>query len=347
MTQTHGPVMLDLISMDLSQEEKDILQHPLVGGVILFTRNYKNPEQLTQLCKEIRIFAKKPILIAVDQEGGRVQRFKEGFTLLPAMGQIGQLYENDSQMAHESAEACGWVMAAELRATGIDLSFAPVVDLNKKLNTVIADRAFHMDPVIVTSLAKSVIKGMKTAGMAATIKHFPGHGSVNLDSHLAMPIDNRELNQILAEDMCPFVELINDGIPAVMVAHIIFPEVDAKPVGFSTVWLQNILRQKLRFSGMIFSDDLNMEGASFAGDYADRAQAALTAGCDMVLICNNRSGAIKILDQLPQTYQVNHNKFESMQGQFSYRWESLRNSADWKKHITKATLERITNAYSK
>jgi beta-N-acetylhexosaminidase len=319
MPRVVGPVIVDVIGAELSAEEREILQHPLVGGVILFTRNYENVQQMTQLCQSIRAVRSEPLLIAVDQEGGRVQRFREGFTRLPAMGEFGELYETNSNQALQQAEELGCLMATELLTVGIDISFAPVLDLNKELNQVVGDRAFHREHSIVTKLAKEVMRGMHKAGMAATGKHFPGHGSVSVDSHLAMPIDERSFEKIAAEDLQPFKALIQANIDALMPAHILFPAVDDKPVGFSRQWLDGILRKKLKFSGVIFSDDLNMEGAGFAGDYIERARTALEAGCDLVLICNNRQGAISILDGLSHRYvnTTTLEKIKKLQGKFS------------------------------
>lgn len=313
-----GPIMLDLIGTELSSEERNVLQHPLVGGVILFTRNYQSPEQITALCQAIRQARSWPILIAVDHEGGRVQRFREGFTLLPSMGSLGQLYEKSPLEALKLAESCGKTLAAELMAVGIDLSFAPVLDLNRGICPAIGDRAFAEQPAVVVKLAKALMHGMHTVGMAATGKHFPGHGAVNVDSHLGMPTDTRGFAEIQQADLIPFVELIQAGIDAIMPAHILFPAIDNQPVGFSRHWLHDILRQQLQFSGAIFSDDLNMAGAAIAGDYADRAAAALEAGCDLALICNNRSGAIQILDRLPQHYFLEPRKFQLLKKQVTY-----------------------------
>ncbi len=291
-------VILDLIGTELSPEEHDILQHPLVGGVILFARNYESVPQMTELCRQIRTSRPTPLLIAVDQEGGRVQRFKEGLTRLPSMGEIGQLYQRSPEQGLQLAYSSGQTMATELRAMGIDLSFAPVLDLDKQQNTVIGDRAFGADSTLVSTLGLAVMRGMRAAGMAATGKHFPGHGSVKTDSHTTLPIDSRSFEEIYREDMQPFIAMIAAGIDALMPAHILFPKIDSHPVGFSRYWLQEVLRKQLKFSGIIFSDDLNMAGAEFAGNYAARANAALEAGCDKVLICNNRAGAIHILDHL-------------------------------------------------
>lgn len=330
MSQKIGPVILDLIGTEMTQEEHEIVQHPAVGGVILFTRNYETPEQLRLLCKSIRNARQAPLLIAVDQEGGRVQRFKKGFTRLPSMGAIGAWYEHNKEDALAFAEACAWLMASELLAVGIDISFAPVLDLNKIVNPVIGDRAFHRNPHNVMALAKAWINGMHRVGMAATGKHFPGHGSVNVDSHVSLPIDERAMHDIKQDDLRPFEALIPTHLDAMMPAHIIFPAVDDKPVGFSSYWLQTILRETLNFKGMIFSDDLNMHGAAFAGDYVDRANAALLAGCDMVLICNNRQGTINIIEQLPERY-INDYLFKTMQGKCDITLPALQKNPQWQK----------------
>lgn len=314
MPQHIGPVILDLVGLELSSEEHELLSHPQVGGVILFTRNYENPQQLKHLCSQIRKARPTPLLITVDQEGGRVQRFRQGFTAFPPMGELGKHFEVAPAEAMQRAAQQGYMLAKELLSVGIDLSFAPVLDLNKELNTVIGDRAFHRQPYIVISLAKSIMQGMHKAGMASTGKHFPGHGSVNVDSHRAMPIDERDFASVAADDLLPFIELIQCGIPALMSAHILFPQIDNQPISFSEHWLKTILRKQLKFNGVIFSDDLNMEGASIVGDYSQRASAALQAGCDMVLICNNRQGAITILDRLENKYWVNPEKFKMLQG---------------------------------
>src|SRR3990167_9423408 len=274
------PVILDLLGTEIMPEERELLQHPAVGGVILFTRNYASVPQIKQLCEAIRHSRPTPLLIAVDQEGGRVQRFQEGFTRLPPMGELGKLYDISPEKALKTAENTAEVMATELRKVGVDISFAPVLDLDKGINSAIGDRAFHHGPKTVAELATAFIRGMRRAGMQATAKHFPGHGSVEVDSHKGMPVDTRTREEIFSKDIKPFRELIAEGIGGMMPAHILFPEIDNCPVGFSVRWLKDILRKELRFSGTIFSDDLNMEGASFAGDYASRAYAALDAGCD-------------------------------------------------------------------
>lgn len=328
-----GPVIIDLLGTELNQDEQELLRHPLVGGVILFTRNYQSPEQITALCRAIRQARTQPILITVDQEGGRVQRFRDGFVRLPSMGEIGSVYAESPAKGEKFAFCCGWLMAAEILAVGIDLSFAPVLDLDKHLNQVVGDRGFSDDPTVVVTLATAFMRGMQTAGMAATGKHFPGHGSVTVDSHIGLPIDSRSFTTVYQEDLQPFKQMIQAGINALMPAHIIFSSIDEKPAVFSPYWLKTILREKLNFTGMIFSDDLNMAGAAFAGRYAERAMSALDAGCDMVLICNNRQAAIEILTELPKQYSVANEKFQTLQGKFSMNMQSLHASEEWKDKI--------------
>lgn len=295
---TFGPVMLDIAGTTLVPHERERLRHPAVGGVILFTRNYESPEQLAELTHTIRAARARPILIGVDHEGGRVQRFRAGFSALPAAGAIGRLYADEPRRAVRLAEACGWLMARELRAVDIDFSFAPVLDLDRGISRVIGDRAFHAEPGVVATLAHAFMTGMSRAGMAATGKHFPGHGGVEADSHVAIPVDERDLDAIRAEDWQPFAHLIEAGLAAVMPAHVIYPRVDAQPAGFSRTWLQQFLRTELKFGGVIFSDDLSMEGAKVAGSVLDRAHAAVGAGCDMILVCNDPDAADTVLNGL-------------------------------------------------
>ena len=293
-----GPVMLDLEGKALTREDRLRLLHPLTGGVILFSRNYESPRQVAELTASIHALRDPPPLIAVDQEGGRVQRFREGFTLLPPMRALGEVWDQHPQRARHIAHAAGYVLAAELRACGVDVSFAPVLDLDFGSSEVIGNRAFHGDPRAVCELAVALVEGLRQGGMAAVGKHFPGHGFVAADSHVAVPVDSRSFGQIELADLIPFQHLFRHGLSAVMPAHVIYPKVDSKPAGFSRVWLTQVLRGQMRFQGVIFSDDLCMEGASVAGTMVERAEAALDAGCDMVLVCNNPPAADELLSAL-------------------------------------------------
>lgn len=328
-----GPIMLDLDSVTMSPEEKEILKHPLVGGVILFTRNYSSVEQVTQLVKEIHELREPKLLVAVDHEGGRVQRFRDGFSSLPAVGHFGEIYKHNPKRAHLLSETAGWLMAAELRAIGVDFSFAPVLDVNYGKSTVIGDRAFHQDGKIITELAHAYTIGMHDAGMAATGKHFPGHGAVTADSHIDIPVDDREYKEIYANDILPFKRMIHHGIAAIMPAHVIYSKVDSMPAGFSEIWLKDILRQRLSFQGVIFSDDLDMKGASVVGEqYVERAEKALSAGCDMVLVCNNREGALNVVDNLSgYNDPVSHLRLARMHGKHETTMTGLHKTTKWKK----------------
>ena len=292
-------LMLDLEGLQVSDVEKDLLSHPGTGGLILFTRNYQDRQQLAELVRQIRA-VRPEILIAVDQEGGRVQRFRDGFVRLPPMAALGRRYDQTPQLAMAEASLVGELMASELTELDIDLSFAPVLDLDYGTSTVIGDRSFHGDADAMIALAGAFIDGMSAAGMAATGKHFPGHGHVVADSHLELPVDPRPLAEIEAADLRPFVALAQklDGI---MPAHVIYSAVENQTAGFSRYWLQTRLREQMGFRGVIFSDDLSMAGAHGVGGYAERARAALEAGCDMVLACNNRTGAEQVLDFLAGT----------------------------------------------
>ena len=330
---TLGPLMIDLAGPTLSPEEHAWLAHPLVGGVILFTRNHTDPVQLRNLVSAIHAARHPPLLIAVDHEGGRVQRFREGFTRLPPCAALGKRYDHDQAAALQEATACGWVMAAELRAAGIDFSFAPVLDLNRDISSVIGDRAFHSDPNAVSALAYAYVKGMHEAGMSAVGKHFPGHGSVAADSHHAVPVDERELERILHSDLRPFQHLIQNNIEALMPAHVIYPRVDDRPAGFSSIWLQDILRRRLGFDGVIFSDDLNMAGAAVAGDATQRAHAAFTAGCDMVLVCNNPAVIRQLLAEFKiEMSPLSRARLMRMHGKSALSSSALRESERWRRN---------------
>lgn len=288
-----GPVMLDVAGLSLEAHEHELLDHPNTGAVILFSRNYESPEQITQLIKDIRKARHGDILIAVDQEGGRVQRFRTGFTCLPAAA----LYAKNPSLT----EAAGWLMATELLAVGVDFSFAPVLDIDCGVSQIIGDRSFSTDTTLATQLASNFRKGMVSAGMAATGKHFPGHGAVALDSHLTLPIDERDLDTLRNKDFIPFKQLIAEGLEGIMPAHVLYPNIDSQQAGFSDFWIKQILRTELSFNGTVFSDDLSMAGAATAGGFADRAKRAQLAGCDMLLVCNNPNAAAEVLEALPIT----------------------------------------------
>ena len=297
----HAPLIIDIAGLRLSKTDKRRLQHPLTGGIILFARNWENRAQLTALCAEIKK-VRKDLLICVDQEGGRVQRFKtDGFTHLPPMRVLGELWMKDAMAATNAATACGYVLGAELRACGVDLSFTPVLDLDFGESGVIGDRAFGRDPRVVTLLAKSLMHGLLQSGMGNCGKHFPGHGFVKADSHTDIPVDTRTLKALLKDDAAPY-EWLNTTLTSVMPAHVIYPKVDARPAGFSSKWLNFVLRSQLGFGGAIFSDDLSMAGARMLDgqevSYTEAAVAALTAGCDMVLLCNQSVGEGKPVDAL-------------------------------------------------
>jgi beta-N-acetylhexosaminidase len=296
MTQ-HAPVVLDIAGTTLNNDDRRRLQHPLTGGLIFFARNWVSRQQLTELAAEIKSI-RPDLLISVDHEGGRVQRFRtDGFTHLPAMRALGELWMHDALTATDAATAAGYVLGAELRACGVDLSFTPVLDLDHGGSGVIGDRAFHRDARVATVLAKSLMHGLLLSGMANCGKHFPGHGFVKADSHTEVPVDKRTLKAILSDDAKPY-EWLSTSLASVMPAHVIYPKVDAHPAGFSPRWLKDILRLQLGFTGAIFSDDLSMEGAKVAGSAVDAALAALNAGCDMVLLCNQSLDGGKAVDAL-------------------------------------------------
>ncbi|MGH8658757.1 MAG: beta-N-acetylhexosaminidase [Gammaproteobacteria bacterium] len=334
--------MLDLAGPELQPEEREMLLHPLVGGVILFTRNYHSPEQVAKLTKQVRGLRVPRLLVGVDHEGGRVQRFREGFTRLPACAAIGAEYDKDEQKGLALAAGYGWVMASELAAVGVDFSFAPVLDLGLGVSRVIQDRAYHRDPLIIARLASESVLAMRKRGMVAVGKHFPGHGSVAEDSHYEVPIDSRELGMIEQSDLLPFKHLIQAGLAAIMPAHVVYPKVDEKPAGFSSCWLNTVLRRKLRFDGVVFSDDICMQGAAVAGDHLARVHAALQAGCDVVLVCNDSEAAARVLHGLDYAGR-SHARLARMYGQKGADWRELRQDPRWRE--ASARLESCAHAW--
>jgi len=327
-----GPLMLDIEGQTLTSQEKELIAQKEVGGVILFARNYDNKSQLEVLISAIRK-VKPELLIAVDHEGGRVQRFREGFTRIPAMGDIGGLYDTDPDGAIEIAQSCGWLIGSELLSVEVDLCFAPVLDIDFGLSKVIGDRSFHRKPEVITILAGAFIKGLNEAGMAAVGKHFPGHGGVVADSHLEIPVDSRSEQTIRDNDLLPF-EALAKQLAGVMPAHVIYDQVDPKPAGFSSYWLREVLRKELKFDGVIFSDDLTMEGASAVGGFEERTKQALDAGCDMVLVCNDRQGALVVLEYLQKNpHEGVSSRLLGLKGQASLTPDSESKSRGWQRRI--------------
>jgi beta-N-acetylhexosaminidase len=292
-----GPLVIDVAGRSLTAQERRRLAHPLVGQVILFTRNFESPAQLSELAAEIRALRDPPLRICVDHEGGRVQRFREGFSAIPPMSRLGELWDRDVLAACRTAVSVGYVLAGELRSGGVDLSFTPVLDLAWGRSDVIGDRALHADPRVVSMLAGHLMHGFSLAGMANCGKHFPGHGWAEADSHHDVPVDPRPLARILSQDAAPY-RWLGVSLAAVMPAHVIYPEVDPLPAGFSRRWIGEILRRDLGFAGAVFSDDLSMAGAGVAGDLRARATAALEAGCDFILVCNDPEGVERLLSEL-------------------------------------------------
>lgn len=326
-----GPVMLDLQGLTVSPDEKDKLTHPAAGGLILFSRNYESPRQLMNLVGEIRAL-RPEILIAVDHEGGRVQRFREGFTRLPPAARYHEIANGQPDHSETAAETAGWLMAAELRAVDIDFSFAPVLDVDSGVSDIIGNRAFSRDPFETAQLARAFARGMRRAGMPSVGKHFPGHGGVAEDSHLALPVDHRRLDEIESRDLLPFRALIEFGLEGIMPAHVIYAEIDERPAGFSSFWIQEVLRRRLGFDGTVFSDDLSMAGAAFAGNHVDRARLALEAGCDMVLVCNMPDAAGEVLESLTNHSSTEREpRLQRMRGRFSMDRNALLASTDWQR----------------
>ncbi|HEY3730937.1 MAG TPA: beta-N-acetylhexosaminidase [Steroidobacteraceae bacterium] len=324
-----GPVMLDVAGPELSAADRELLAHPLVGSVLLFTRNYIDPAQLQRLVANIQSIRSPALLVAVDHEGGRVQRFRAGFSALPPLRRIGHAFDADPQRGLAMARSLGWLMAAELLACGLDFSFAPCVDLDYGLSEIIGDRAFHARAEAVAQLAIAYVHGMRDAGMAATAKHFPGHGAVVADSHLALPLDRRAL-QDMDLDLLPYRRLMANGLPAVMVAHVLYQAVDPLPASFSSRWIQGVLRTELGFGGLVFADDLSMAGAAAMGDLPQRAERALAAGCDVLPVCNDRPGAERLLDSLRVPVDpAAQLRLVRMRGRRQYAFDALTASAAW------------------
>ena len=338
-----GPLMIDLEGATVTPEETELMQHPLVGGVILFTRNYADPGQLAQLVAAIHAVRSPPLIVAVDHEGGRVQRFRKGFSELPPARRIGHEFDLDARAGLSLARSMGWLMAAELRSVGVDISFAPDVDLDYGISEIIGDRAFHVRPQVVGQLAVAYMHGMRDAGMAATAKHFPAHGAVAADSHTSLPVDRRELAD-MSDDLAPYYRLIANGLPAVMMAHVLFPAVDSLPASLSSRWIRDVLRGELRFQGVVFSDDLSMGGAAAAyGDIVTRARQALSAGCDMLPVCNNRAGVVTLLDRLNvEPEPTSRIRLVRMHGKDGVPRQELMSVPEWKR--SRELLARCTAA---
>ena len=331
---TLGPLMVDIAGHELDAEDRELLRHPAVGGIILFTRNHGDNDQVSALIEDIHRLRDPHLLVAVDQEGGRVQRFRDGLTRLPPLACLGRIYDHDRRRALHLAEVTGWLMAAEMRALGVDISFAPVLDLDYGVSTVIGNRALHKRPDCVAALAQAYQRGMHNAGMAATGKHFPGHGAVVADSHLELPVDERPFEDIAQWDLVPFERMIHAGLAAVMMAHVIYSNVHPDAAGFSPFWIREVLRRRLEFQGVVFSDDLSMAAAASAGGYPERAEAAMEAGCDMVLVCNRREAAAAVADVL-QGYisPVSHTRLVRLHGHPTPGLGALQSDPRWEQAV--------------
>jgi len=329
-----GPVMLDIEGVSLTPADRDLIREPAVGGVILFARNYESPEQVTDLVAKIRALKSPPVLVAVDHEGGRVQRFRDGFSRIPAMRHIGHEYDEDPEEALRLARQAGWLIASELRAAGIDLCFAPCIDLDWGISEIIGDRAFHNKPEVVGELAGAFSRGLRSAGMAAVAKHFPGHGAVVADSHLKLPVDRRDYGMLL-DDMRPYDKLISNSLVAgVMVAHIVYREIDSMPAGFSRHWIENELRSRLGFGGAVFCDDLTMKATEAYGSMRKRARLALGAGCDMVLVCNDRRAAeLTVMSLNEYSNPLSQVRLARLHGTGHALRESLRATEIWQEAV--------------
>ena len=334
-----GPVMLDPVGLTLDAQDRRRLCHPAVGGVILFAPNYTDPEQLRSLTAQIKALRTPELLICADHEGGRVQRFRAGFTAIPPMRRLGELFDSDRTRGLRVAEQAGITIGCELAAHDVDFSFTPVLDLDYGASSVIGDRALHSDAHAAGELAAALIKGLARAGVAAVGKHYPGHGYAVADSHDAVPTDDRTLEQIMAKDVAPYKPAIAAGLAGVMPAHVIYEKVDREPAGYSSFWLQKVLRGQLGFNGMIFSDDLSMEGASMAGGPRERAHAALAAGCDVVLLCKDPQGQDELLDGLGEI-PADARRWERMRARRS--GVLYRDTADYR--VASAAIQNIVLA---
>jgi beta-N-acetylhexosaminidase len=327
---TLGPLMVDLKGITVAPEERELLRHPLVGGVVLFARNYADPEQLTALVATLHALRTPRLIVGVDQEGGRVQSFVQGFSRLPPMRRIGQEYDLNPRAGLRMARNLGWLMAAELRAHGVDLSFAPCVDLDYGVGETIGDRSFHRRPDAVGQLAVAYVHGMRDAGMAATAKHFPGQGAVVADPQQTLPVDRRELPDLM-DDMTPYRALIANGLPSARVAHVLFPSVDSVPASLSGHWIRDVLRGEMQFQGVVFADDLSMAGAAATQrDLVGRARQALSAGCDMLPVCNDRPGVEAVLRRLDLDPEpASQLRLVRLHGRDSKTREQLKRAPEW------------------
>lgn len=334
-----GPLMVDIAGIELQADERERLLHPSVSGVVLFTRNFESLEQLTALVHELKNVKSPKLLIAVDQEGGRVQRFHSDFSKLPALQAIGEMYLHSAEQGLKCARDHAYLMASEILATGIDISFAPVLDIDFGLNQVIGERAFSNDVEIICKLATEYIAGMHEAGMKTTGKHFPGHGSVTADSHVALPIDERSREQIFNLDLVPFRQL-SSQLDAIMISHVIYSAVDSWPAGFSQVWVKQVLEDELNFKGMIFSDDITMQAAASIGSHTERANRALAAGCHCVMSCNDSAGRDEIIDNLKVTPSEQlYTHINAMYGIKPFDFSARKQSSRWQ--AAHATIEHL------
>ncbi len=328
--------MVDLCADHLTAQEREFLTSPQIGGVILFSRNFTSIDRLINLVNEIHALRHPRLLVAIDQEGGRVQRLRKGFTQLPAISLLGDKYNDDPERALELAKITGWLMAAELRSIGIDFSFAPILDVNHGVSQVIGDRAFHKHPEVVSMLASRYVHGMRSAGMQAVGKHFPGHGAVTADSHIDLPTDSRHYQDLLMHDLVPFQHMINQGLAGIMSAHVVYEKVDKDIATYSKKWLQTVLREQLEFKGIVFSDDLSMKAADCGVEYSERAQKALRAGCDMAIICNASEQAYEVAQKLENynnpASQIRLTRMHGGKDPLSY--QDLRNTRAWQRAVS-------------